>query len=172
MATKPKKELPPLPATLPDGSVDCDPELPDPFVDLVKDPIERVRTWEEQQIERTKHLINTPDHVLALERQRQGEIEHARALAQVRTEGSAQKPPTHTPKAPKLREWKGTVTALALKVKQAWDKKPEGTLNSAFVRASKIWIRPDGRAFSSRSLAQSAFYDREYRKKGRLPGSR
>jgi hypothetical protein len=87
VATKSKIQLPPTPATLPDGTIDHAPELPNPFTDLVKEPVERVRTWEEQQIERTKHLINTPDHALAAERQRQEEIEHARALAQAQAEG-------------------------------------------------------------------------------------
>jgi hypothetical protein len=83
-----------------------------------------------------------------------------------------QQPQTPTQPTVKLREWKGTVTALALKVKREWDKKRVGTLNSAFVRASKIWVQPNGHRFSARSLAQSAYYDREYRKKGRLPGSK
>jgi hypothetical protein len=51
VTTKSKIELPPLPATLPDGTVDCDPELPNPCVD----------TWESQQIARVLRWVNTPD---------------------------------------------------------------------------------------------------------------
>jgi hypothetical protein len=42
---------PPAPATLPDGTLDCEPELPNPFVD----------SWEVQQIARASRWVNVPD---------------------------------------------------------------------------------------------------------------
>jgi hypothetical protein len=69
--------LPPAPATLPDGTLDCDPEIPT-FPALAERQAE--------QIAQTLHLVNTPADVLVLERLRREELEHASATAQARAE--------------------------------------------------------------------------------------
>jgi hypothetical protein len=69
--------LPAPPATLPNGKLDCD---ADP------DPGGLVGARQQEQIEQTRHAINTPGDVLRRERERHEELEHARALAQIRSE--------------------------------------------------------------------------------------
>jgi hypothetical protein len=56
--------------------LDCD---PDPMVEVFAD-------LEKEQIERTKHWVNTPGDVLERERRRAEELQHTRAKAAIRAE--------------------------------------------------------------------------------------
>jgi hypothetical protein len=70
--------VPPPPATLPDGTLDCDPEIA---------TFPALSERQAEQIARTIRLINTPPDVLRAERLRREELDHARALSQARIEG-------------------------------------------------------------------------------------
>lgn len=89
--------LPAPPATLPNGKIDCE---ADP------DPGGLVGARQQEQLEHTRHAINTLPDVLKLERERREEIAHARELAEIRSEPRAKsqaKPSSFASRNPEKR---------------------------------------------------------------------
>jgi len=66
--------------------------------------------------------------------------------------------PTYTgPEKPARPVWDGRVIELACKVRDDWEASPKvraKTLNAALEQACSLWVRPDGRQFSAKSLRE------------------